>query len=280
MDPTQLLPGILAPAAVVGVFLLIAWGLASQASRRNQDAPGGAAAFALGAGALAGFVLLHGFQPKPTESWLWMVWVYPAVAILGALEARPALPLFARSLVRVLLIGGALWLVLGKRLWPASGEIDFAKSGLYLGSALAVSLLWSAVLPQLGAALGASAMWLASTAVSALLVFAGSVRLAGLAAGIAGGLGALIVACLLRPSARGMAGAILPAVVMLSMLAFLSLEFSHAAYPPWIFALVASAPLLGLCAPAARPFVRLALVAVPVLVAVGWGFSTYEQSPY
>src|SRR5262245_44776944 len=104
MDPLQFAPGVLAPAFVAGAILLFAWGLASGASRRDPDAPGAAAAIAVGAGALAGFLIAFGWHGRPSETWLWIQWVFPAAALFGAVEARAGVGAALRWTARIALV--------------------------------------------------------------------------------------------------------------------------------------------------------------------------------
>ena len=278
MDPKDLTQVVLAAAAVAGVILLFAWGLASSASRRDTSAPAAAASFAIGLGTLAGFGLLAGWNLQPRESWLWLIWVFPLAAFAGAYEAREAALPAQRWGARLLLVAVSIGLVLHKTILPSGGKFELQKAALYLGAPLAVMALWHYVLPRLGAGLGALALWLASSGTALMLLFAGSVKLLGIGAALAGGLGALIVACRLRPSPGGMAGAITPAAMILSALAFLSIEFSGAKYSPWLFAAVALAPLFGLTPFLRRPWMRAALIAIPIAAAAALAFRTYDTS--
>ncbi|HUR29457.1 MAG TPA: hypothetical protein VM509_14805, partial [Planctomycetota bacterium] len=112
MDPQALLFAVLASAAVAGGWFLITWGLASSAARADATAPPSAAALAIGLAALAGFGLHFGWNFRPNESWRWLIWVFPLVGLLGALDARIAEKPFARWALRVALIAIAVVLVL------------------------------------------------------------------------------------------------------------------------------------------------------------------------
>ncbi len=278
MSPFELLIGVLAPALLVGVILLIAWGLASSASRADSNAPASAVAIAISLGAMAGFGLLFGWEFLPRESWLWMIWVFPACAALAGLEARSVTTPSVRWLLRVALVGVAIDLVLRKVLWPKGGDLSFHKCALYFGAPLLVLFVWHAVIPRLGAVLGAGALWMMATGTAAMLLFANSLKLAQIGGTIAAGLGALIVACWLRPSASGMAGAITPVAVLLCTLAFTSLEFSSAKYSHWLFAVVALAPLAAMLPIARKSVPRLLLIAIPIAIAVALAFRTYDTS--
>ncbi len=280
MTPHDLLVGVLVPAVLVGGILLIAWGLATSAARADTNAPASAVAIALSLAALAGFGLLFGWEFQPRQSWLWMIWVFPACAALAGLESRSVTTPAVRWLLRVALVGVAIDLVLRKVLWPKGGELDFQKCALYFGVPLLVLFLWHAAIPRLGAALGAGALWMMASGTAAMLLFANSLRLAQIGGTIAAGLGALIVACWLRPSPSGMTGAITPVAVLLCTLTFTSLEFSSAEYSHWLFALVALAPCLGWLPFARKPALRLCLIAIPIAVAVVLAFRTYDTSGF
>ncbi len=280
MNPNDFLVGVLAPALLVGTLLLIAWGLAASAARADPNAPASAVAIAISLGALAGFGLLFGWEPQPRESWLWMIWVFPACAALAGLESRSVTTPAVRWLLRVALVGVAIDLVLRKVLWPKGGDLDFEKCALYFGVPLLVLGLWHAVIPRLGAALGALALWMMASGMAAMLLFANSFKLAQIGGTVAAGLGALIVACWLRPSPGGMAGAITPVAVLLCTLTFTSFEFASAKYSHWLFALVALAPLCAVLPLARKSLPRLCLIAIPILVAVVLAFATYDTSAY
>src|SRR6185436_4788170 len=112
-----------------------------------------------------------------------------------------------------------------------------------------------------------------ATGTAGMLVLAHCINFGQIGGSIAGALGALIVACWLRPSPSGMAGAITPVAVFLSALVFLSFELAEPSFSRWSFALIALAPLLGIFS--AKPLVRLVLIAVPIVVAVAVAFHAY-----
>lgn len=275
MNPLDLALGILAPGVLVGCVLLVSWGLASSASRRNPKAPAPAVALVLPLGMLLGLVLLFGWVSVPRESWRWLGWVCIAIALLGAFEAREGLPRGARWALRISMVLVILGCLLRKRLLPSGADPQWVKLALYFSSPLVLIALWRALLPRLGAVAGAGALWFLCVATQLLVLFGGSLKFAQAGGALAGGLGALVVACWLRPSVVGMSGAIAPVAVLLSSLAFLGLEFSFAAYSPWLFLAPALAPLL-----LAVPFLksngaRLLAMALPVVVALVVAYRAY-----
>lgn len=280
MNPNDLLVGVLAPALLVGIILLIAWGLTTSAARADTNASASAVAIAISLGALVGFGLLFGLELQPRESWLWMIWVFPACAALAGLESRSVVTLAVRWLLRVALVGVAIDLVLRKVLWPKGGDLDFQKCALYFGVPLLVLGLWHTAIPRLGAGLGALALWMMAAGTAAMLLFANSFKLAQIGGAIAASLGALIVACWLRPSPGGMSGAITPVAVLLCTLTFTSFEFASAKYSHWLFALVALAPFCAMLPFARKALPRMLLIAIPIAVAVVLAFRTYDTSAY
>jgi len=276
VNPLDLLRGILVPGVLVGGALLLAWGLASSAARRDSDAPAAAAAAAPPLGMFAGLVLLFGWESVPKESWRWLGWLCLAVALLGAIESREKQSFGLRWGLRLAMVIAALALVLRKRLLHAGDDPEWAKLALYLGAPLAVIGLWRALLPRLGAVAGAGALWLLSAASALMLLFAGSLKFSLIAGALAGGLGALVIACWLRPSVSGMSGAIVPVAVLLSTLCFVGFEFCYAEYSPWLYLGLALAPLA-----VALPFVRssgarLAALALPVISVLIVAFLAYD----
>lgn len=280
MNPIDLLRGILAPGVLVGGALLLSWGLASASARRDSAAPPAAAAAAVPLGMLAGLVLLFGWESVPKESWRWLGWLCAALALLGAWESRENSSFGLRWSLRIAMVLAALALVLRKRLLPAGDDPEWAKLALYLGAPLFVIGLWYALLPRLGAVAGAGALWLLSAASSAMLLFAGSLKFALIAGALAGGLGALVIACWLRPSVAGMSGAIVPVAVLLSTLCFVGFEFCYAEYPPWLYLGLALAPLA-----VALPFLRshvakLCALALPVIAVLIVAFRAYDAGEH
>lgn len=278
MNPAALLVGVLLPAAVAGAIFFAAWGLGSKAARADASAPAPAAAIAIGAAGMAGFGQLFGWQFLPRESWLWLLWVFPLAGLLGAVEAREGIPATLRFGLRLTLVAGALALVLRKVLWSTGGELQWQKLAIYGAVPLLLASLWRALLTPMGAVVGAGVLWLLTSATAAMLLFAGSLKLAQASGTAAAALGALAVACWLRPSPRGMAGAITPVAVVLSMLVFLGIEYGYAEYSPWLFALIALAPMFGASGLVRRHWARLFLIAIPVGIAVALAFRTYDTS--
>lgn len=278
MNPLDIGLGILAPGVLAAVVLLVGWGLASAASRRDSAAPAGPAAAAAPLGMLVGLVLLFGWENVPRESWRWLAWLCIAVAPLAVAESREAQPSAMRWSLRLGMVLCALALVLRKRVWPAALDPEWTKLALYLTLPLAVIGLWRALLPRLGAVAGASALWLLAASSAAMLLFGGSLKFAQSAGALAGALGALVVACWLRPSVAGLSGAIAPVAVLLSTLCFVGFEFSYAAYSPWLYLGIALSPLAS-----ALPFVRgngarLCALAVPVVAVLVVAFRAYTAA--
>ena len=281
MDPLTLGLGILAPAILVGAFLLIAWGLASRAARQDVQASASAAAFAVPLGMLLGLLFLFGYEKIPSESWRWLPHVCLLLALLCAFEARAQASQGTRWAFRLAIVAAAVGLILRKRIWPAGGDLELGKLGLYLGTPLVVIAVWRTMLPRLGARGAACALWALAVAMSAMLLFAGSLKFALAGSALAGALGALVVACWLRPSVSGMSGAIVPVAVLLSVLAFLGLEFTYANYSPWLFAVIGLAPLLAWERLARnRTWLRTALIALPIVVALVLAFRGYQAGDY
>ena len=281
MDPQELLLGTLAPAIVVGAILLIAWKLTSSAARADSAAPAWAASISIGLATLVGFGLVFHWNFQPNESWRWLIWVFPLAGVLGALESGPATTNALRWSLRLVLVSAATFLVLRKALLPFGDHLEFHKTALYIGATLAVIGLWHATLPRLGAVLGAATLWMLAVGMAGMFVLAAhSINFAQISGTIAGGVGALIVACWLRPSVTGMAGAITPVAIFLSALVFLCFEFAEVSTSRWTFALIALAPVLGSLPIARKPWTRFVLMVLPVAVAVGIAFHYYDTSVF
>jgi len=278
MNPRDLLIGILVPGIVAATILFFAWKLASSAARRDKSASAPAAAIAVSLGSLAGFCALFGWNYRPVESWLWMIWVFPALALLGALEARASSTFLVAALLRIAACGVAMGLVLRKLILHAGPGVDTNRLALYVGTPVIAISLWRSVFPFLSAGVGSAALWMVSTASAVMVLLAHSMKLAQIGGALAGTLGALIVACLLRPSVKGLAGALTPVAVILSCLVFLSLEYSSMGYSVWLFALVGLAPALGVLPFVKKPWMKIALIAIPIAIAVALAFRTYDTS--
>lgn len=279
MDPQEILIGTLAPAVVVGALLLILWGLGSSAARTDTAAPAAAASIAIGLATLVGFGLVFHWNFSPNESWRWLIWVFPLAGALGAIESHPTTTNALRWTLRLVLVAAATFLVLRKSLLPGGAHLDLQKTVFYIGAPLVLIGVWHATLPRLGAVLGAATLWMLAVGMAGMFVLAAhSINFAQICGSIAGGLGALIVACWLRPSAAGMAGAITPVAIILSAQVFLSFELAEFTTSRWTFGLVALAPVLGLTPIARKPWTRFALMSLPVAVAVGIAFHNYDTS--
>jgi hypothetical protein len=276
MNPAEMLQAVLVPAAVVGVVLLALWGLGSAAARRTSDASAPAAAFSVCAGAMAGFVLSFGWNPKPVDSWKWILWLFPAAALLGSLSSRRDASTVTRLGYWTLLALAATGLVFRRVLLPSGGEFDLDRAALFVALPVALTALWSTVIPALGAGLGASALWLVASATALLCLCAHSLAFTQTAASVAGALGALVVACLLRPSASGLAGAVAPVAVLLSTLSLCAVVFARPYYSRSLFVLVALAPFGGLLPAGGRAWLRFLYIAVPVAVAGALALRTYD----
>jgi hypothetical protein len=280
MDPQDLLRGVLAPGALVGALLLVFWGLASKAARRDLQAPGAAAAAAIPWGMLLGMVLLYGFEVRPLETWRWMDWLCIAIAPLAALAAQFQAREHLRRGLHVAMVAAALGLVLRKRIFPDSGAIAWDKLALYFFAALFVIALWRRLLPRLGAVGGAAALWFLASATAAMLLFSGSLKFAMCAAALAGALGALLAACWLRPSLSGMSGAIAPVALLLSTLVFLGFEFAYSPSSPWLFLGIALAPAVLFVPLLRNNTMRGIGLAIPVCTVLNCAWRAYSDTGY
>lgn len=280
MDPLELARGVGAAAIAVGVILAFAWGLGAVAARRDMDAPPAAAAFALSAGAFLAHGVWFGFDWRPTESWAGILswWVAAGVLSPLAVQGKPSAALRAGVLTTLIALGWVL--VFRKALFASPGGVDLARWALFAAVPASVALLWGAALPRLGAAgVGLSLALLASVA-SVLFLCAGSLKLCFSAAAIAGGAGALTVALVLRPSAGGAAGAVLPCALGLSLLGLCAVEYTYASYSlHWLLA-PALAPLAAFLPRPRGLAARLALMAAVSAPALFVALRAYSASVY
>ena len=239
------LTGILLPAAVAGVLLVVG---------RVAGGRLWAAALALGAGHLAGHVGVRGWRGwVPQESTDWIAAGAAAGLLLGVLGATRRGPVVLRLALRWLAALGVAWLVAGRSL-ARRGEPTGVLAEMALvaaGAAVAWTLLESrreADAPRPSAV--TPLLLLVATACATLAIgLSGSVLLARLTGVLASTLGAAWLLSALRLAPPLLPGA--APVVALTLLGLLLAAVVHARLPLIASILVAGAAVVPPPAPGA-----------------------------
>ena len=281
MEPNLALQGVLLPAVLAGLVLLVGWRLHR---RDGGAAPAWVVSLAVGAAAASGHVLRFGWQWAPRESWRWLGWIVCAAALLGMLETWPATrPSAWRWGARAAVTWAALRLVLGYKLERAwTGFEGQAVLAALCAAVLCAWWLWERGLGAFAARSGALFLWSTWTLGAVMLLFAYSARLAELGGAVCAGLGALVVAGFLRP--RASLGAALPVVLIgfacMSVLAVLQGKPDF--HPAW-FLSIFFAPAAGAAMARAghpRPWLGFGIGLAGALVAAAIAWRSYAPSGY
>ena len=278
MDAGLALHGVLLPAGLAGLVLILGWRLFRSGA---GVAPAWVASLAVGAAAVCGHALRFGWQWVPRESWRWLGWIVCGSALLGVVEGGSRSPW--RWGARAALTWAALRLVLGYKLERAWAGFEGQAWLIALSSAvLCAWWLWERGLGALTARPGALILWSVWSLGSVMLFCAYSARLAELGGSICAGLGALAVASFLRP--RASVAAALPVVLVayacLSVLAVLQGKPDF--HPAW-FLLVFFAPTaIALMAKVEAPrlWLGLTLTLIGPVLAVVIAVRSYAPSSY
>jgi len=277
MEPSLPLLGVLLPAALAGLVLVLGWRLHR---RGSAVAPAWVAGLATGAAAVSGHALRFGWQWAPRESWRWLGWITCTAALLGMLESCAA-----KHPWRWIARAGVTWiglrLVLGyklERAW-AGFEGQAWLAGL-CAAVLCAWWLWERGLGALASRPGALLLWSVWSLGAVMLLFAYSARLAELGGAICAGLGALAVACFLRPRASPMAA--LPVVLIgfacLSVLAVLQGKPDF--HPAWFLLLFCAPAAIVVTAKAGRPWLGFGLALIGAMAAAAIAWRSYAPSGY
>jgi hypothetical protein len=251
---------------------------------RRDTTPGPAswAALAVGVAAVLGASLRLGLAFPPSDSVSRLPWVAAAGAAFGTLET--AAPPRWRGPLRAVLVAAALRFVLAYKFGGTWGELE----GLARASACAalVAVLWwswERAQSTLGARAGALLLCLAASAASLMLLFAYNAKLAEQVGAACAGLGALVVAALLRPQG-GVLGALAVVLPLGTVCAALAGLQGLADFHPALLALPLAAPL---CVLLARPLwqrrggalglaLGVACGLAPAAVGVGIAWRAYD----
>ncbi|MBI3271104.1 MAG: hypothetical protein HYZ53_19020 [Planctomycetes bacterium] len=255
-----ILLGILLPAVVAGLALLVAWrpwrrgGGAGGGGAGHAEAAAGAWGGALGfgcgyvAGQLAG-VGLPAFPPR--ESMDWFPWIAFAAALLGLLEASGRGPAWLRWGLRAALSVGAIRLVLAPEIAYRAWGV-WESSAWVAGLAVAGLLVWSgleAAARRAPAAALAPAWVVAGTAVALVLAQSGNAKLGQAAGSLTSAVGAAMVLSWLAPAASFSRGGVPVLAALFPALLVVGCTNNYGEAPTASFLLAAAAlpaPLAGI----------------------------------
>ena len=271
----DLVPLVLLPAALV----LVARALSALVRRRSEAVADGVVTLAI---AVALCVVLHAREIRPhlplapgESPWEWVFWLAPAAAVVGILDAWARVPGLVRGVARVVLAGGAAWLIVSRI--DAHWIDDAARWQRIAGAAVLMASTWTALAwardPERGRAV----------AVSSVVGAGAGALIFGLVPnqGMAEALGAFSVAvgaavapfppryAIRLPSPAPALVALVVGVIALSGHSFLNYG-DVVQYPLATAALVVVAPAAGLLVPRGiRPVSAIALAALAALLVVG-----------
>jgi hypothetical protein len=295
---------ILAPAVAAALILGLLWSLYSHAARKSGPGIAWAAPLAVATAAALGYALLEGWPAYPKESWQWLAWITVAGGVLGIVESliggqrrgtrerppegshRSRAGLWS---MRIPLLAACATCLLLRVAKTSDGSFDVAHVALDVGAVAIGWFVLATAIPAHGPRVGAIVLCVVATAATPLFVFSGNARFAYLSAALCSGLGALSVACWLRPSPRALTSALTPAALLLGLLCVSAREFGYARFSPAWYGAVAIAPALALlpgsrwipiASEPLRVIARLAVLGAVLGVAVMVAWNTYDPSPY
>lgn len=246
--------GLLVPAALTGVVLLLAW-ISRQRAETAARGWLGALAFAgpYAFGQAAAFGALPAFPPRSAEPATF--WLALAVGVVSVVESFLGERRWPRRLLRFAFPFLVPWLMLS-RLLARREAVELAL--VVGGVGLALFLVGAAVSAWAERRSGVSVplvLWWVTAAGSACILLSGSVRYAQFAGVLAACLGAAVVVALLRPAFLLGAGAAGVVVVLNGCFWIAGHWLSE--LPGEVACLLAAAPLLALLGEAG-PLARLA----------------------
>lgn len=285
MVPDTLVPALLLAGVVAGVLLLAAGFLGRLGKKPLAEV---VAALAAGAGYAAGAVVLAG---KPdvgaADVQKWVVLLAPAAALVGVLEGtvRPA---WARLLAHVLYLAAVVGLVLRPLLGSWSTSEAVTSCGGFAVVSLGALGALSAAGERLAPRWAAVATFAFAAGSSFLLVIQGSVLLGLLAGCVAATAGAAVAASLLGfglEKGRALPGTVGALAALLWARSYFYGDLKPAGQAAFVVGVVllALAPLAALLAerltkgtqkPGKAVLVRLAVVGLPVVLALGLAAAT------
>lgn len=289
MDPVTIgLFGVLLPALAAGLVLAAGWRVWTRQPEgidgRWAGAPALALAFVVGTVGISGLPVLPGGDQTPTGL-DWLAWLALLAGLLLALQRR--LGRWGGALRGVLAIL-TIELVLRNKITAAWSE---GSEGIQwvLGLLALLFVDWLALerLARRPGASGPLVLWLLAATLGGLSALSGSVTIGQLAGALAAGLGAAVVAAWWRPRVSLSGPGVGVATVVLFGLALNAHFFSYTTGLDVL--LFAAAPLFGLLAGLpklrresgwAQTLLTLALVAVPISVALTRAVLAYESDPY
>ena len=277
----QVLLGVVPPALIAALVLLVAW---RPWQRTPVENAGWGPTVACGLAVLAGYLAIEGRpQFPPPEKWQWILYLGLAAMGLGLVDligqAARWRPRWTRGLAGPLAAAAALLMLRH----PSPEAQPLWKAGL----GLAVLLSWAALEPLARRRPGASiplALLLSLAGAGAVIVLSGNAKLAGLAGALAAAMGAAVVVAWWQPRLSLAHGAVVVVVVVLSGLLFLGQAYTYSSVPVVSF-------LLPIVAPAAAWIVEVPALrgmgaaralllragAVLVVVAVAVGLALYAS---
>ena len=228
--------------------------------------------------------LLDGPPLEPTSAREWLFWVAAGGALLSPLEAlRPR----AAGAVRVLFVGGLVWIVLRRQYlnhWAGEGaDSPFPELVLALGLTLVGWTALERVAKQTPGAGAPLVLWTLAAGLALCSLWSSSGLYAQLAGAVAAAMGAALVLAWLRPGtwfAGGGAGLAWGLLAGIGMAAHFyaqlgTTEVLLLAGAP-LCALVPDLPLLRKQSDARRVALRFLLVAVPVALAAQRCYTDYH----
>lgn len=264
--------GVLLPATIAGVFLLV--------GRRAW-----AAALGIGVGYAAGHAALEGEWPSlpPHDVTNWPIYFAIGAAILAVVETAWEYRAAVRWLVRVAVACGILWLL-------KPHDEDWRWLGAFFVAMMSFWILLALLARRLGDATLLLVLIVTVSGASVLFAVTGSVSLAQMGGCLAAGLGASWLLSAIGVG-RAIVGGVVPvvAIVFSSIAACSVARWSYSSTPWWMAAVVAASPSaawlvdwtpLRSATPWKSAVARATVVAIVVAVPVGLALKDFLASPY
>ncbi len=259
------LAGLLLPAVITAVVLLLAW---VSRERAEQAARGWLGALALGGAYALGQAVAFGGLPSlpPIQASDAIFWLAVGSTILAAVESLFGVPRWPQRLLRLAFCLAVPWLLLARLIERGGVSEPVLTVG---GLAFALLVLWLALAAWSERCAGASiplVLWWVTSAGSIALLLSGSIVYAKFAGILAATLGACAVVAWLRPAFLLGAGAAGVVVTLDACLWIAGVWISE--LPATVAILLALGPLLSMAGelgPVARLSPRKAVLARLVL---------------
>jgi hypothetical protein len=285
--PQDFVFGVLVPAILAGLILLVAWFRRGPAADVGRAAAGDlgrgatgdvgrgrvAGAFALGVAYLAAHAyLFRGFVVPAADRILaardWIPWVVVAAMLLALVELVPALARGARRVVGPIACALLVWLSLGRQI---GGSITLVEAVLALAVLVAA---WASAEALARRAPGAGmplVLWIVATGTSVACLLATTASMAQVAGALAGSLGAAVVLAWWNRHLSLDGGGVLVALVVIGACVINAVFYStlprasgllllFGLGTPWLALL----PWFDALGPKAKALVRAGFAALPV----------------